>query len=48
MNIDKFTKDHQITIQSYSSLYHLSLNNIGITSLQNFPNLKELQIVRKI
>ena len=42
---DKLTEDHKNSIESYSTLYHLSLNNIGLISLDNFPLLKELQIV---
>ena len=44
--MEKFTEDHKNTLESYSSLIHLTLNNIGLTSLDNFPNLKEAQIVR--
>ena len=35
-----------MALEKYTSLYHLSLNNIGLTSLKNFPKLKELKIVR--
>ena len=42
---DKLTEDHKNSIENYSTLYRLSLNNIGLTSLENFPKLKELQIV---
>ena len=42
------TEEQQNTLENYSSLYHLSLNKIGLVSLENFPKLKELQIVFKI
>jgi len=45
---EELNKDHQSVIEKYSSLFRLSLNNIGLSSLQNFPKLKELEIVRKI
>ena len=45
INTDKFTNEHQKTIEIYTSLYHLSLNDIGLISLENFPKIKDLQIV---
>ena len=36
-----------MTLEKYSSLYHLSLNNTGLKSLNNFPKLKNLEIVSK-
>jgi len=47
MSINEFSIDHKMTLEKYSSLYHLSLNNIGLKSLSNFPKLKELEIVSK-
>ena len=44
--MENFTEDHKKTLESYSSLIHLTLNDIGLISLDNFPNLKEAQIVR--
>ena len=44
--IEKFTEDHKKTLENYSALIHLTLNNVGLTSLDNFPNLKKAQIVR--
>ena len=44
--MEEFTDDHKKALESYSSLIHLTLNSIGLTSLRNFPNLKEAQIVR--
>ena len=45
---DKFTQDHKTALEKYTSLIHLSMNGTGLTALDNFPLLKELQIVRKI
>ena len=45
--IKELNKDHQLALEKYKSLYHLSLNNIGLESLKNFPRLKELKIVRE-
>ena len=45
---DKFTEEHKTVLEKYKALIHLSLNGVGLTSLQNFPLLKELQIVRYI
>jgi hypothetical protein len=42
---DKLTEDHKKTLEKYTSLIHLTLNSIGLTSLENFPNLKNTQIV---
>lgn len=42
---DKLTEDHKTTLEKYTSLIHLTLNSIGLTSLENFPNLKNTQIV---
>ena len=47
LKIEEFSKEHQLVLEKYTSLYHLSLDNIGLKSLKNFPKLKELQIVRK-
>ena len=44
--MEKFTEDHKKALESYTSLIHLTLNSIGLTSLDNFPNLKAAQIVR--
>ena len=44
--IEKFTEDHKKTLENYASLIHLTLNNVGLTTLDNFPNLKKAQIVR--
>lgn len=44
---DELTEDHQKTIEKYSSLVRLTINNWGLSSLKNFPQLKTLQIVSK-
>ena len=42
---EKLTEDHKKTLEKYTSLIHLTLNFVGLTSLENFPSLKEAQIV---
>ena len=44
--IKVFTEDHKLSLEFYPSLIYLSLVNIGLISLENFPNLKSLEIVR--
>ena len=44
---DKLTEDHKNTLEKYTSLIHLTLNSIGLTCLENFPKLENLQIVSK-
>lgn len=44
---DKLTEDHKNTLEKYTSLIHLTLNSIGLKSLENFPKLENAQIVRK-
>ena len=44
--IKVFTEDHKLSLEAYPSLIYLSLINIGLESLENFPNLKFLEIVR--
>ena len=44
---DKLTEDHKNTLEKYTSLIHLTLNSIGLTSLENFPKLENAQIVSK-
>ena len=45
--VKTFTQDYKLSLESYPSLIYLSLINIGLVSLDNFPNLKFLEIVRK-
>ena len=40
-----FTEDYKISLELYPSLIYLSLINIGLESVKNFPNLKFLEIV---
>ncbi len=44
-NLDKFTEEHKTTLEKYITLIHLTLNHVGLSSLENFPELKEAQIV---
>ena len=41
-NKDTLTKDEKAGIEEYTNLVHLSLNNIGFKSLENFPAIKGL------
>ena len=41
-NKDTLTKDEKAGIEEYKNLVHLSLNNIGFKSLENFPAIKGL------
>ena len=43
--VDKFTEEHKTTLEKYKTLIHLTLNNVGLSSLENFPNLDDAQIV---
>lgn len=42
------TEDHKTALEKYSSLIRLSLNKVGLTSLENFPLLNKLRIVSNI
>ena len=42
---EKMTEDHKNSMEKYTALIHLSMNGLGLVSLENFPNLPELQIV---
>lgn len=44
-NIENFTEDHKKTLELYDSLEYLSLNGMGLKTLQNFPELPNLQKV---
>ena len=45
--LNKLTEDHKNTLEKYTSLIHLTLNLVGLESLENFPKLEEAQIVSK-
>ena len=45
-NTKKLSEDHKNTLEKYTSLIHLTLNSVGLQSLENFPHLEEAQIVR--
>ena len=42
---EKFDDDQKSTLEKYSDLIHLSMNTIGLTTLENFPQLNKVQIV---
>ena len=44
----KITEDEKNVLEKYKSLKRLSLKDVGLTSLENFPELNELMIVRII
>ena len=46
LNTKKLSEDHKNTLEKYTSLIHLTLNSVGLQSLENFPHLEEAQIVR--
>jgi hypothetical protein len=43
--VEEFTEEHKETLEKYTSLIHLTLNEIGLNSLKNFPKLDKAQIV---
>ena len=52
LNLDRFKEDiksfkpyHKEGLELYSNLIHLSLNNIGLENLSNFPEIKCLMIL---
>ena len=45
---EKITEDEKNVLEKYKSLKRLSLKDVGLTSLENFPELNELMIVRII
>lgn len=47
-NMGTFTVEHKKTLECYKNLVHLSLNKLGLISLNNFPKLENLQIVTKL
>lgn len=44
-DIKSFTEDQKNGLQLYTNLFHLSLNNIGLENLNNFPQIKSLMIL---
>lgn len=46
-NVSEFTSDHKETLEKYKNMVHLSLNNVGLTSLRNFPKFPNLEIVKR-
>lgn len=47
LQTDKISEEEKKLLDKYTSLIHLTMNNVGLTTLENFPNLKNLKIVRK-
>ena len=47
LKTEKLSKEEKETLEKYKSLIHLTMNDVGLTSLENFPELKNLKIVRK-
>lgn len=45
VNKDTFTDDEKTVLERYTNLIHLSLNNIGFKSLENFPSIKGLYML---
>ena len=41
-NKESLTKEEKIGLEQYTNLVHLSLNNLGLKSLENFPAIKGL------
>jgi hypothetical protein len=41
-DLKSFTQEQKEGLELYSNLFHLSLNNIGLENLSNFPNIKGL------
>jgi len=41
-NKDSFIKEEKVVLEKYTNLIHLSLNNIGLKSLGNLPNINGL------
>ena len=44
-NKDELTEDEKNALEEYTNLIHLSLNNIGFKSLNNFPYIKNLYML---
>ena len=47
LNTEKLSEEEKDLLEKYTSLIHLTMNNVGLTTLANFPELKNLKIVRK-
>ena len=43
--VKKLTKEHKASLEKYTSLFYLTLNEIGLESLENFPFLKAVEVV---
>ena len=47
LQTDKISEEEKELLEKYTSLIHLTMNNVGLTTLDNFPKLNSLKIVRK-
>ena len=47
LKTEKLSEEEKDLLEKYTSLIHLTMNNVGLTTLANFPELKNLKIVRK-
>ena len=47
LKTNKLKEKEKELLEKYTSLIHLTMNNVGLTTLENFPELKNLKIVRK-
>ena len=43
--IDKFSNEDKKFIERFRTLTHLSLNGLGLNSLENFPSIQTLMFV---
>ena len=44
-NKESFTEEEKVVLEKYTSLTHLSVNNIGLKSFKNFPVIKSLYML---
>jgi hypothetical protein len=44
--IEKISEEEKEQLEKFTSLKRLTMNEVGLTSLENFPKLEELKIVR--
>ena len=44
-NMGNLSEEHKKTLERYSNLIRLSMNNLGITSLTNFPSIVNLHVL---
>ena len=44
-SLNQFSKEHKLVLSQYQNLFHLSLNNLKLSSLENFPLIPNLLIL---